>query len=188
MKQLSIFNLTLSFISLMLFWLVMSGMFQFAQITQGIICVIIVIAVNYRLKHHAFYGDEMDDLAQLRFHYAPVYVIWLIGEIIKAGLHVASVIVMPKRSVQTYILTFRADLPSAHARMILGNSITLTPGTLTLDIAGDLFTVHALTPDSFGGIVDDSMPRNVLRLFSKEDRPVIHDVSIYHDADKLPQR
>lgn len=188
MKQLSILNLSLSFIALMLFWLVMSGKFQFAQIGQGIICAFIVIAVNYRLKHHAFYDDEMDDLAQLRFHYAPVYVLWLIKEIILAGLHVASVIVMPNRSVKTYVLTFRVDLPSAHARMILGNSITLTPGTITLDITDDKFIVHAITPDAFGGIVDDTMPRRVLKLFSKEDRPVIHDITYYHDADKLPWR
>lgn len=162
----------------MTFWLVMSGMFQAPQIIQGIISVTIVIAINHKLKSHSFYHDEMDELSQLRFHFAAWYAVWLLAEIVKAGLHVAMVIVNPRRSIQTCMLTFRVDLPSAHARMILGNSITLTPGTLTVDIEEDRFTVHALTPQSYEGIVSDTMPRQVLKLFQKQERQVIHDLRI----------
>lgn len=187
MKQLSFLNLFLSFSALMIFWLVMSGMFKPMQISQGVVSVIIVIAINHRLKRHKFFDDEMDDLSQLRFIYTPFYLLWLLSEIVKAGLHVANVIINPKKSIETYVITFKVDLPSAHAKMILGNSITLTPGTLTIDIRGDEYTVHALTPKSYEGITSDTMPRKVLKLFQKEERPVVSDIKIISKTDNLPK-
>jgi multicomponent Na+:H+ antiporter subunit E len=188
MKKLSLLNLFLSFVALMIFWLIMSGKFQAMQIAQGVVSVVIVIAVNHRLKQHKFFEDELDDLSQLRFHYTPFYVLWLVVEIIKAGLHVANIIINPGKSIETYVLKFRVDLPSAHAKMILGNSITLTPGTLTIDISGDHFTVHALTPKSFEGITSDEMPKKVLKLFSTEDRPVISDIRIISNSDQIGEQ
>ena len=85
----------------------------------------------------------------------------------------------------TSVLKFRVDLPSAHAKMILGNSISLTPGTVTMVIEGDHFVVHALDDDSFGGIVSDEMPREVLKLFQKEERQVIYDVEIIRNEEAL---
>jgi multicomponent Na+:H+ antiporter subunit E len=188
MKQLSILNLFLSFIALMAFWLIMSGIYEPMQITQGVISVAIVIAVNHQLKLHKFFDDEIDDLRELRFYYVPFYVIWLLKEIVLAGLHVAAVIVFPWRQVETYIIKFKVDLPSAHARMILGNSITLTPGTLTIKITGNEFIVHALTPKSFQGITSDTMPKKVFKLFSNEDQPVIYDLEIINKEDQIKQR
>lgn len=172
----------------MTFWLIMSGIYQPMQIAQGVVSVVIVIAINHRLKQHKFFDDEMDDLSQLRFHYTPFYLIWLVFEIIKAGLHVANIIINPNKTIETYILKFRVDLPSAHAKMILGNSITLTPGTLTIDITGNHFTVHALTPKAFEGITSDKMPKKVLKLFSTEDRPVISDVRILSRSDQIGEQ
>jgi multicomponent Na+:H+ antiporter subunit E len=178
-KKLSIYNLTLSFISLMTFWFVMSGLFDWFHIILGVISVSIVMAVNYQLKQTRFFEDEMDDLKELRIHYAVYYVFWLIIQIFISGIHVASVILRPRMPIHPHIIKFRVDLPSAHARMILGNSITLTPGTLTIEIRDDQFTVHALTAKSFESIVDESIPGRVLKLFTKEEHQVIHDLRIY---------
>lgn len=176
MKPLSFFNLTLSFIALMVFWVVMSGHFDVVHISQGVVCAIIVIAVNHRLKQYNFFEDEVEDLKQLRLKRAFYYLFWLIYQILKSGFQVAFIILRPGLPMETHLMTFSVNLPSAHAKMILGNSITLTPGTLTIDIKENTFTVHALTPASFESIVSDEMPRQVLKLFSNEDRPVISDV------------
>lgn len=188
MKQLSLLNTSLSFIALMTFWLIMSGMFQIPQISQGILSVVIVLAINHSLKRHKFFDNEIDDLGVLRFHYAIIFPVWLMKEIVKSGFYVARVILFKGNPIQTYIIKFRCNLPSAHAMMILGNSITLTPGTLTIDIEGDEFTVHALTRDTFSGIVSDEMPRKVLQLFDKEDRPVIHDIRILNKAEETRRK
>jgi multicomponent Na+:H+ antiporter subunit E len=60
--------------------------------------------------------------------------------------------------------------------MILGNSITLTPGTVTVSIEGDIFVVHGLDDNSFEGILNDEMPQQVLKLFQTEMHPVISDI------------
>lgn len=184
-KKLSFYNLTLSFISLMTFWIIMSGFFDWFHLALGVVSVSIVMAINYQLKQTRFFEDEMDDLKELRIHYAVYYLFWLIMQITISGIHVASVIIRPKMPIYPQIIKFRVDLPSAHARMILGNSITLTPGTLTIEIRDDQFTVHALTPKSFEGIVDESIPRRVLKLFTTEEHKVIHDIRIIDSQEGM---
>ncbi|MEX1011794.1 MAG: Na+/H+ antiporter subunit E [Balneolaceae bacterium] len=178
MKRISSFNLFLSFVALMSFWLIMSGMFKPVQIAQGVASVIFVIAFNYRLRQYRYFDDERDQLTTVRLHYALYYFFWIVWEFVKAGFHVSLVILTPKSRLHTTIVRFRVDLPCAEARMVLGNSITLTPGTLTVEICDNEFIVHSFTPTSHAGIVDDTMPRKVLKLFVNEERPVVYDVKV----------
>lgn len=163
----------------------MSGFLDAIHIGMGVVSVVGVLYVNYQLKSHRFFDDDMQDLKELRFGRAVYYVGWLIVQIVASGFHVMSVIVKPKMPIRTTLLTFKVDLPSAHARMILGNSITLTPGTLTIDIVGDTFTVHCLDSNSYEGIIDDTMPRQVLKLFEKEERQVIKDIKIISEKSEV---
>lgn len=178
MKNRSPFSLLVSFTLLMGFWLVMSGHYSLFHITLGVMCVGLVMALDATIKKMAFFEDEVDSLRVVRFSYLPYYAGWLLVQIIVSGVHVARIILDPKLPINTAIVTFRVNLPNTQARVILGNSITLTPGTLTLSIEGDRFTVHALSPASYEGIIDDTMPRKVLQLFSKESHRVVHDVTI----------
>jgi len=168
----------MSFISLMIFWTIMSGFLTVIHLSMGVVSVASVLYVNYKLKSHRFFDDDMNDIQELRFGRAIYYIGWMIVQIVLAGFHVAFLIIRPKMPIHTTILTFKTDLPSAHARMILGNSISLTPGTLTIDIVGDTFTVHSLDSASHESISSDKMPRQVLKLFEKEERQVVKDLKI----------
>jgi len=185
MNKLSFFSLTMSFLSLMTFWVIMSGFFTPFHLITGVIMVAGVMYVNYQIKAHRFYEDDMNDLKELRFIRAGYYVIWMVIQIILAGIHVVSIILKPSMPIHTTILKFRVDLPSAHARMILGNSITLTPGTLTIDITGNEFIVHSLDDVSCESIVSDKMPREVLKLFQKEERQVVKDIRIINMSENI---
>lgn len=178
MNKLSFFSLSMTFISLMAFWIAMSGFLDAVHLAMGVVSVVGVMLLNYQLKKQRFFEDDMDDLSELRFGRAFLYFFWLIYQILLAGFHVLFVIVRPSMPIKPTLITFKVDLPSSHAKVILGNSITLTPGTLTVDIEGDTFTVHALDNNSYAGIQDDSMPRQVLSLFSIEDRQVVRDFKI----------
>ncbi len=177
MGRISFISLGLSFVSLMIFWLVMSGLYDVIHISYGIISVITVLAINYRIKSHRFFEDEIDDLLHLRFLKVATYIPWMFIQILKSGFHVAWIIITGKK-VFPSVVEFNADLPSAHAKMILGNSITLTPGTLTIDIKGDKFIVHAFSDNSFESIINDEMPKKVLGLFEKSDRKIVTNVII----------
>lgn len=178
MNKLSFFSLTMTFISLMAFWIAMSGFLDAVHLAMGVVSVVGVMLLNHQLKKQRFFEDDMEDLSELRFGRAFFYFFWLIYQILIAGFHVLFVIIRPSMPIKPTLVTFKVDLPSSHAKVILGNSITLTPGTLTVDIEGDTFTVHALDHNSYTGIEDDSMPRQVLSLFSKEDRQVVSDFKI----------
>ncbi|MCC5940967.1 MAG: Na+/H+ antiporter subunit E [Balneolaceae bacterium] len=184
MNKLSFFSLTMSFLSLMTFWVIMSGFFDFIHLGLGVLTVAGVMYVNYQLKTHRFFDDDMDDLSEVRFGRAVYYVFWMIIQIVIAGFHVVGIIIRRKMPIHTTMITFRTNLPSAHARMILGNSISLTPGTLTIEIEGDMFIVHAIDDKSFEGISSDKMPREVLKLFQKEERQVIEDLQIITQTKK----
>lgn len=178
MNKLSFFTLTMSFISLMAFWIAMSGFLDIVHLAMGVVSVVGVMMLNYKLKQIQFFEDDINGLRELRFGHAIYYFFWMIYQVVMAGFHVLSVISRPSMPIEPTLITFKVDLPSSHAKMILGNSITLTPGTLTVDIDDDLFTVHALDSNSYAGIEDDTMPRQVLSLFSSEDRPVVRDFKI----------
>lgn len=178
MNKVSFFTTIMSFISLMLFWVIMSGYLDAIHLSMGVVSVIGVMVFNYKLKSHSFFEDDMQGLEQVRFGFAFYYIFWMVYQILLAGFHVAWVVMRPHLRAETSMIVFKVDLPSSHAKMILGNSITLTPGTLTVTIDDDKFTVHSLTPKSHESIINDEMPRQVLKLFSKEERDVIRDVEI----------
>jgi multicomponent Na+:H+ antiporter subunit E len=169
----------------MSFWLAMSGYFDVFHIGLGVLCVLLVMGIEAKLKNVMYFSDDEDVLSRLRYGYGLYYIGWLVWQIVISGIHVAGVILSPRYVNRTAIVKFKVDLPNAQARVILGNSITLTPGTLTLDIHDNEFTVHALIPESYSGIIDDSMPRHVLKLFTTDVRQVVSDIRIYHEGDML---
>ena len=169
----------------MAFWYVMSGYFDLTHSIMGIISVGIVMAINYRLKTHSYFADETDVISDLRFTYMPFYFGWLLVQIVISGIQVAKILLSPSLPIKTSVVKFRVDFPNPHCRMILGNSITLTPGTLTVDISGDEFIVHSISPVSFESIASDVMPQKVLKLFKDEAEQVVYDFRVIHNEEEL---
>lgn len=85
------------------------------------------------------------------------YLPWLAWSILRANLAVLRIVFHPRieQQIDPTIVTFDTRLKDDLARMNLGNSITLTPGTLTYRINGATFSVHALTPELAEGLPDD---------------------------------
>lgn len=183
--KLSAQSLTVSFLSLLGFWYLMSGFFDLVHTIMGILSVGVVMAINHKFKTYSFYDNETDVLKDLRFFYVPYYFGWLVVQIVISGIEVAKILLSPSLPIQTSMVRFKVDFPNPHCKMILGNSITLTPGTLTVDINGDEFIVHAITPSSFEGLASDKMPKQVLQLFRDEDRSVISDFEVIENEEEL---
>lgn len=97
------------------------------------------------------------------------YFIWLLGEVIKAALYVSRISLSDRSKVEPSIAWFKADYDSPFARALLANSITLTPGTITIDITDDgIYSVHALTNELREGLLDGSMQARVAKTFGEE--------------------
>jgi len=170
---------------LMSLWLILSGHLDAFHISLGVVSVVIVLLMNGRLNRVLFFEADPDEQEPLRFEYLPGFILWLMTEVVAGSLHVAYVVLHPRRPVAPSILRFRAHLPTMGARVLLGNIITLTPGTVTLDITGDEFIVHTLTPKSSENIIDGTMPRRVAQLYDDVEREVITDVRVTRDLGSL---
>ena len=91
-----------------------------------------------------------------------VYLFWLIVQIIRSALYVAGISLSNRSKVDPSVVWFKADYDSPFARALLANSITLTPGTITIDITDEgYYSVHALTQHLKEGLLDGSMQKKV---------------------------
>lgn len=79
-------------------------------------------------------------------------------QIILANFHVIKLALSPRsleRDIDPHIFTFKTGLKTPFAKFVLANSITLTPGTVTIRIHGDTFYVHAISQKAMGDLADD---------------------------------
>ena len=102
-------------------------------------------------------------MSGLLIRYAAV----LVREIIKASIAVVGVITHPSRKIRQTLVTFETDLKSPFALALLANSITLTPGTITVSVDGSRFTVHCLDRSMIEGIQESEFVHLLRRLEAK---------------------
>lgn len=172
-------GITVQAVVLFALWLVLSGHYDAFHVGLGAAGVALVVLLNRRLRRERA-GES--SLTHIRALYAPRYVLWLLKEIVLANLHIAYVILHPRLPIGPRVLAFRTNLPSEAAKVVLGNSITLTPGTFAIDIEGDQFLVHALTWRSAAGLEAGEMQGRVMRLFGGESPRT--DASQVSEADR----
>lgn len=96
---------------------------------------------------------------------ATVFLPYLLYEIVKANLGVAYVILHPDLPIDPRMVSYDPETEGRFERAVLANAITLTPGTLTVDIDDDTFSVHALTERTRAGLEAGSLRRAVRWVF-----------------------
>lgn len=169
--------------TLMAVWLLLSGKYDPFHIGAGVFSVGLVFLVNRRLfRVSLFPGDQPRRIRPLR---ALAYVPWLFKAIVLAAVDVARVVLSPRMPMNPSLLGFHADLANTAAQVVLANSITLTPGTITIEVDHGVFLVHALTDSASQGLVDGSMPARVAGLFSGTETGEVSDISIVR-SNRVP--
>ena len=132
--------------------------------TVEIIIFGIIVTTAVWLLLHFILGWGMSN--ELRVYKLAPRATWyaavLIWEIIKADIAVMPYIFGRKKRPDGEIIQFSSGLKTTAANVILANSITLTPGTVTISCSGDVFTVHCLSP-AFADGIDDSVFLRLLR-------------------------
>lgn len=160
-------------------WLIFSGKYDAMHIGFGVVAVAIVVLINYKLSKLNLFPERGEPNVPIRIFQLPFYIIWLMKEIFIASLQVAYLVIHPKMPIKPTLISFRTKLPSSVAKVILGNSITITPGTFTIDIEKDKFLVHGLVPGSAGSLESGGMQSKIMKLFSKEIQEEVRDFK-YH--------
>ncbi|MDE7331408.1 MAG: Na+/H+ antiporter subunit E [Lachnospiraceae bacterium] len=98
------------------------------------------------------YNPRTDLMIFIKFFQILHYVFILIKEIIKANFAVIKMIMSSRYEIEPAVVRFKTDLKTPQARILLANSITLTPGTITVSLEEDEYVVHCLDKSLAEGI------------------------------------
>lgn len=137
------------FVLFFLIWIIFNGQLTaeiaaFGVVIAGIMYLFLCKFLDYSPKYDLFFLKKFPLLIQ--------YIFTLIIEIIKANLAVFRLIYTAEYELEPAIVHFQTDLHSTFARVLLANSITLTPGTITVSLQDDRYTVHCLDKELAEGI------------------------------------
>jgi len=152
------------FVILFVFWLFLSGHYDLFHLSLGLICSLLVAFVSHDLLIENIRGPKRVRKTRRFISYVP----WLIYQIVLANLHVAYLILSPK-AIDPRIVRFKTRLKSEFSMVTLGNSITLTPGTITMDIVNGEFYVHALSKKVADDLLGGEMERRVAHVFLEDE-------------------
>jgi len=131
-------NFIITFLILFSVWILLNNSVQAdILITGGIIALILTLLTTR--QHHLF---EDLKITPKSIAYTFMYFIIFFIELVKSNLDVIRRVISPKLPINPGIVEVKTKLKSKYARMILANSITLTPGTLTVEVIDDSFFIH----------------------------------------------
>jgi multicomponent Na+:H+ antiporter subunit E len=139
-------------------WCLLSGKFDALHLGAGLGVALLVAAACQRWQ-------KPRPLPVLRLlGYAP----WLMWEVIKSNLHVARLVLSHPMRINPRFVRMDSPVKGHRAVTLLGCSITLTPGTVTVEADGDKLLVHALDEHAARGLLSGEMSRRVRHVFAAE--------------------
>ncbi len=153
----------LTFFIMALFWVFFSGKFDPFHISLGIASCLIVAALNHRLLFASGIRPK------LFIHWVRFigYIPWLFYQIFRANLHVLYLVFHPRmlELIDPKIIQFDSKLKEDVPRTTFANSITLTPGTITVHVSVmGKFSVHCID-DKSGELLPEAMEEQIDKVF-----------------------
>lgn len=155
------------YIILFLFWVILNGKFNLEIALFGLV---ISAALFWFICKFMNYSIEWEMHVLKAFWGIVSYVFFLAVEIIKANLAVVHVILQFDSEPEPMMAEFTTDLKTTTGRVLLANSITLTPGTITVELEDNSYLVHGLEPEYLEGIHESDFVRRIKKLEAQAER------------------
>jgi len=143
-------------------WLLWSGLFKPLLLGLGAFSCLLTLYVTHRM---GYFDTKVFALRFGRRLFG--YWMWLAKEVVKSSLDVARVVISPRMPISPQVIKIKASCSHPVDQAILANSITLTPGTLALDVHNGEITVHTLTEAGAADLRKGEMNRRVSELRGK---------------------
>jgi multicomponent Na+:H+ antiporter subunit E len=150
-------TLILKTIGLFGLWVLLSGKLDAFHLSLGFFGSAFIAWINTEPRH--FDEPPLPHVPLI------LYWPWLFWEIVKSNLNITKIILDPKLPINPRLIEYRTDLGSNPAVVLLGNSITLTPGTVTIEISSSELVIHALDDESSSGLESKAMERKIAEAF-----------------------
>ncbi len=151
-------RILLTLLLLAVTWLLWSGVWQPLQLTAGALSCLLAIWLSWRM---GFFSRGLFSL-----HVSPGlprFWAWLLVEIVKSNLQVVRVVLNPRRRLSPSVVEIRTTTGPV-GQTLLGNAITLTPGTVTIDVHQGRLRVHCLTQEAAEELQAGQMDARVRRV------------------------
>jgi multicomponent Na+:H+ antiporter subunit E len=153
------------FILSLIFWMLLTFELTVANIIVGSVASVICSLFFGRI----FITNVSKLLQPRRYFWLVVYLFVFIWECIKANLDVAYRVIHPSMPIRPGIVKVKTELKSDLAKMLLANSITMTPGTISVDIIDDYLYVHWIyisseDPEVYTGIITGAFEKYIKRI------------------------
>lgn len=151
------YHITSLFISLAILWLLLSGNYTGLLLSLGFISVFFVTMISLRMELLPY--DQPETFFRF-MKYIP-YGFWLIIEILKSNIDVCKRILNPRLPINPRWVTIKSSQTSEFGEIVYANSITLTPGTISIDVNYNNIDVHALSESGVDGLETGEMDKRV---------------------------
>ena len=153
-----------TFLTMFGFWILLSGKFDLFHLTLGVLSSGLVALLSTDILMH---DAKKHDRLAIAFRFI-CYIPWLLYQIVLSTLHVAYLALHPRmiNRIDPTIVTFKTKLKTNIAQVALANSITLTPGTITIRIVDGVFYVHAISREAAASLPGE-MEERLARVFER---------------------
>lgn len=149
----------------LLAWIIFNGNITLEIMIFGVVIAAVMLAFMCKFMDYSL-KKELNVYRKSIYFLA--YVILLIREIVKANLAIIPRILTIEEEMDPVIVKFRTSLKSDFTRMLLANSITLTPGTITVSLEEDEYTIHCLDSTLAEGLENSDFEKALKKLDEEE--------------------
>jgi multicomponent Na+:H+ antiporter subunit E len=129
-----------AWVMIFLIWLAFTSTFAAAEVITGLVISFVLAIYNYDM----FTKIGLKSFSPRRLMYLGWYILVFLWALLKANFNVARIVLTPSLPISPAIVEFESKLQSDFAKLVLANSITLTPGTFTIDFVENRFFIHWL--------------------------------------------
>ncbi len=156
------------------FWIILSGRMQTKYLVMGAVCALLVTYLTQDLTQQPegvgsrLRGKQAYSVLVGIWRFM-LYFVWLLWSVVQSNLEVAYLVLHPNMPIRPGLLRLRTKLRNRTGHIMLANSITLTPGTITVDFDDGTYSVHALVPSAAQSLLDAKMQSKLERIFGERE-------------------
>lgn len=146
-------------------WIIFNGNITLEIVIFGVVIAAFMLAFMCKFMDYSLKKEV--NVYKKSIHFFE-YVVLLFCEIVKANVAIIPRILTVEEEMDPVIVKFRTTLKSDFTRMLLANSITLTPGTITVSLDGDEYTIHCLDTSLAEGLENSDFEKALKKLEMEE--------------------
>lgn len=153
-------------LAVFIFWLVISASLAPADLALGAVLSLLLGAWSARF----LWGGEAPAVSARELLALLKFLVLFSREVFQSAVHVARIVVDPRLPIRPRLIVCRTRLEREVSRVAFANAVSMTPGTLTVDIDGGTFLIHCLDEETAAHLLSGALERKIAQVFEPGER------------------